>query len=82
MLGFASHKLSTFQHFSSTHCSMGSQPHCITTERREDTLVQVMVALASIERIQAAEVMLVDSIITEFYSINTIQATSERYHPS
>jgi hypothetical protein len=57
----------------------GSQPHYITTERREDTLVQVTVVLGSTERIQVVEVMLVDSIIIEFYSINTILATSERY---
>ena len=43
--------------------------------------MQVMVVLVSTGRIQVVEVMLVDSIITEFYSINIILATSERYLP-
>jgi hypothetical protein len=81
MRSFASHT-SSFTTFLIHALLYGSQPHCITTERREDTSVQAMVELVSTERIQAAEVMLVDSIITEFYSINTILATSERYHPS
>ena len=59
----------------------GSQPHYTTTERREDTLVQVMVVLENTGRIQVVEVTLVDSIIIEFYSINTILVTSERYTP-
>ena len=41
--------------------------------------MQVMVVLVNTERIQVVEVTLVDSIITEFYSINIILATSERY---
>ena len=56
-----------------------SLPLYTTTERREDTLVLVTDVLANTERILEVEVMLVDSITTEFCSTSITLVTSERF---
>merc|ERR1711862_80795 len=56
--------------------ALGCQPDFIKTERREDTLVQVMVVLENIENILEVVVMREVNTTTEPCLINTIQVTS------